>query len=180
VRAVSALCPLFTHAQCRSCRFPEIAAGDRRSLFIVIDTGIEKDAIWQNFGEMEAVAEGSQSKTMYVPSFACNSRVIASAGQLRDHWAGCKERRRGVGQLDSGYISSRRRKMAKTSKLTLPAETSKATSRTSAVDTTMVPHRQHVQERAGALRLPDAGRASSSAGSFRPCSPPNGGAVLNV
>jgi hypothetical protein len=76
--------PLFAHAQIRSCPFPESAAGDRCSLFIFNQYGPQKDAIWQNFGEIEAVAEGSQSKTKYVPCSACNVKVIASAGRLRD------------------------------------------------------------------------------------------------
>jgi hypothetical protein len=40
--------------------------------------------MWQNFGEIEAVSEGSQSKTKFMPCSACNVRVIASAGRLRD------------------------------------------------------------------------------------------------
>jgi hypothetical protein len=107
-------CPLFAHAQSRICPFPESAAGDRCSLFIFVDMGPNKDAIWQNFGEVEAVAKGSQSKTKYVPCSACNVGVITSAGWRRDHFAGCKKRRRRVGQLYSGRSSISRPKMART------------------------------------------------------------------
>jgi hypothetical protein len=109
-----ALSPLFADSLSRICPFLESAAGDRCSLFLFVDMGHKKDAFWQNFRRGRGRRRRIPIQDEVVPCSGCNVRVIISAGRLGDHWAGCKKRRRGVGELDSGHSSTRCPKMART------------------------------------------------------------------
>ena len=66
-----------------------------------------KEEIWSKFGDSY---KGDESKsTKYCRCSACSEPVIAACGRLRDHWAKCPKRARGIGQLDAGFVPSRKK-----------------------------------------------------------------------
>ena len=83
----------------------EVVCGVDPVVYVCGVMGRTAHEIWELFGKPYKCGDGVSK---YVKCLACDTQVTAAVNRLKVHWERCKKRPRAIGQLDAGFVPSKK------------------------------------------------------------------------